>query len=163
MSRTVLALLVIVALLAGCDDQDQPYVKFEGGGFMFNYRIAEAFYGFSLRPMRKLPAGPVLEAEFEDPSGGPAFHERQTVGEPKLRYLFRTPALKGIRANVPYRAKILVRQAGTGSLLATYERTFTSDADQSELPEIPLVPGPAYQRNPDLAGCKDPAVGMGCG
>ncbi len=55
-------------LLAACgEDANAPYLSFAGGGFIFNYRNAEAFYGFVAKPLRTLPEGGVIEAQFEVP------------------------------------------------------------------------------------------------
>ena len=64
-------LLMAGMLLAGCgDDPDTPYLEFTGGGFIFNYRIGEAFYGFVVKPRREIPENTEIVAEFEDPAGG---------------------------------------------------------------------------------------------
>lgn len=143
--------LAAAAIMAACDDASKPYVEIEGGGFIFNYRIAEAFYGVSLRPMRRLEAGTVLEAEFENPAGGKPYVVRETVEGARLSYMLRTPALSGIEKDRPYRVEVRVL-AGDGRLLASYERTFKSDLDQSVLPPAPLTIGPGYTPNPELEG-----------
>lgn len=143
-------MLALTGAFAGCGESaDQPWVAFEGGGFVFNYRIAEAYYGVNIRPMRRLPEGTVIEVHFEDPAGGPPIVSRFTVTKPELRYSVRTPGLTGIKAHRPYRVELRVLETGTGKLLGRYERSFASSADQSELPEEPLVIGPGYTRNPD--------------
>lgn len=45
------ALWAYAVLLAGCseDEAEKPYVEFAGGGFVFNYNIAEAYCGFVAR------------------------------------------------------------------------------------------------------------------
>ncbi len=49
--RSLVALLASLFLLAACEEKasDEPYVEFVGGGFIFNYRLAEAYYGFLVR------------------------------------------------------------------------------------------------------------------
>jgi hypothetical protein len=147
----ILMALAAAAIMAACDDTSKPYVEIEGGGFIFNYRIAEAFYGVSLRPMRRLETGTVLEAEFENPAGGKPYVVRETVEGARLSYMLRTPGLTGIEKDRPYRVEVRVL-AGDGRLLASYERTFKSDLDQSVLPEKPLTIGPGYTPNPELEG-----------
>jgi hypothetical protein len=148
---SLLMALAVGAIMAACDDASKPYVEIEGGGFIFNYRIAEAFYGVSLRPMRRLEVGTVLEAEFENPAGGKSYVVRETVDAARLSYMLRTPGLSGIEKDRPYRVEVRVL-AGDGRLLASYERTFKSDLDQSVLPEKPLTIGPGYTPNPELEG-----------
>jgi hypothetical protein len=146
--------LLLVALatlvIAGCSPSDDtPWVTFAGGGFAFNYRLAEAYYGFNVRPLRPLPTGTVLEARFEDPAGGPELVVRETVREEKLTYGFRSPPLAGVRKNRPYKVEIRVLAADTGALLGSYGRTYSSEADQDWLPEQPLTVGPGYAPNPE--------------
>lgn len=143
-------MLGLVLMLVGCGNDTGPWLAFDGGSFVFNYRIAEASYGFNVRPLRKMPEGTVLEAQFEDPAGGPPLIVRQEVKGPALRYSFQTPALSGIKAGKPYHAAIRVLEAGTLKVLASYERIFKSDVDQSWLPSKPLVVGPVYTPNPEL-------------
>ena len=119
-----------------------------GGGFIFNYRIAEVFYGVSLRPQRRLAAGAVLEGEFENPAGGPNLIVRETIGEPKLLYALQTPPLKGVKAGKPYQVE--VRLIEGGKVTGRVGRTFTSDLDQDMIPDGPLTIGPGYAPNPYL-------------
>ena len=51
------ATMLATAALAGClDDDKSPYVELRGGGFQFNYRIAEATATVVLGTLRTLPA-----------------------------------------------------------------------------------------------------------
>jgi len=148
---TLALALAGVLALAGCDDDsatgDAPYLEITGGGFVFNYRVADAYYGFVARPLRRLPAGGRLEASFEDPAGGAAHVEQQPVGENVLRYSFRSPPLRGIKADRPYEVELRLI-AADGSVLQTAHKSFTSQLDQDVNPEQPLTVGPGYQKNP---------------
>jgi hypothetical protein len=152
MTRVPLMLLAVLAL-AGCEDAGKPPLALAGGGFIFNYRIAEVFYGVSLKPQRRIAAGAVLEGEFENPAGGQNLIVRETLGEPKLVYALQSPPLTGVKAGKPYRVE--VRLIEGGKITARLERTFASDLDQDVLPAAPLTIGPGYTPNPDLA--KKPA------
>src|SRR5690606_4434794 len=44
------ALLAGVVFISGCSDQTTTYMEVTGGGFIFNYRIAEAFAGLVVIP-----------------------------------------------------------------------------------------------------------------
>ncbi|TMJ41768.1 MAG: hypothetical protein E6G89_05580 [Alphaproteobacteria bacterium] len=119
-----IALLILVLFLAGCgENPNAPYLAFAGGGFVFNYRNAEAFYGFIARPVRTLPEGGVIEAQ--------------------------SPLLTGIVAKHDYKVVLRLIDA-QGKEIAQYEQKFHTDVDQSTLPNQPLVVGPGYQQNPDL-------------
>lgn len=145
------ALLLLAALsLAGCgEDASKPYLVFAGGGFVYNYRIGEAFYGFVARPERTLPEGAVIEARFENPSGGDRIVVAQPAKAGQLQYSFKTPPLKGIRDGHDYQVELRVLNPETGGTYATYSKTFRTDVDQSTLPDKPLVLGPTYTPNPE--------------
>ena len=147
-----ICLVVIVVLFAGCDDapSDAPYVEFTGGGFIFNYRLATAEYGFVVRMRRQPPTGTVLEASFEDPAGGPPLVVRAVHAWRQTGHSFQSPPVTGVRAGRDYRVelRLLVPATGGGapSVLATYTKTLRSELDQSALPDEPLAPGPGYRR-----------------
>jgi hypothetical protein len=151
-SRLTLAVAALIGatfVLAACEDASKPPLAMAGGGFIFNYRIAEVFYGVSLKPQRRLKPDAVLEGEFENPAGGPNLIVRETLGpEPKLIYALQTPPLKGVKAGRPY--KVVVRLLEGGKVTGNLERTLTSDLDQDMIPDAPLTIGPGYTRNPDL-------------
>ena len=143
-----LATILVALSLAGCEPAaDQPWVAFEGGGFVFNYRVAEAYYGFNLRPMRRIPDGTLIEVQFENPAGGPPLEESFRTAGAQLRYSFRSPGLHGIIAGRPYRVTVRLSDGG-GAVLGTYERDFVSSLDQSALPGEPPVLGPGFEINP---------------
>ncbi len=143
------AALVLVAavVLAACDNADKPYLAFAGGGFIFNYRQATADYGFVARVERALPAGGVIEAQFDNPAGGAPIVVRQDVRAGRRSYVFRTPPLRGVRANHDY--QVVLRLLDTQKTeIASYKTSYRSSADQSVLPGSPPVVGPGYQRAP---------------
>jgi hypothetical protein len=142
-------LLALTLALASCEgEDDRPYLAFAGGGFIFNYRIGEAFYGFVARPERALPADAVIEARFEVPGAEEPFVTSQPARTGMLRYSFKTPPLRGIVRGHRYRVELRVIEEGTGKVLATYENSYYTDVDQKTLPDKPLVLGPGYRRNP---------------
>ncbi len=104
--------MIAVLGLAGCDDPAAPYVEFNGGGFVANYRNGTTIYGFNVKPMRQLAEGTVLEAVLDDPAGGQPIVLRETVKQPKLRYGFQTPPVRGIVKNKPYKGEIRILEAG---------------------------------------------------
>ncbi|MGE0210415.1 MAG: hypothetical protein AB7S41_01855 [Parvibaculaceae bacterium] len=144
------AIAAAVLALAGCSEEsDKPYLAIAGGGFVYNYRVGDAFYGFVAKPQRALPEGSVLEAKFENPSGEP-ITETQKARQGQLQYTFQTPPLKGIRAGHPYTVSLRLLDPATGQAYATYEKAFHTDVDQSDLPDKPLVVGPGYAKNPEV-------------
>jgi hypothetical protein len=155
MLRLVSALPALL-LLIGCDEQKGPYLSFAGGGFVFNYRIGEMYYGFVAKPERKLPEGSVIEARFEDPAGGPEIVIDTPVRSGQLQYMFRTPAVKGVKKDKDYRVEMRLLDKPRGTVLASISRSFRSTADQAAFPDKPLVVGPGYTPNPENDITKQP-------
>lgn len=147
-----LALLTVAlfALVACEDDAGRPYLSFAGGGFIFNYRIGEAHYGFVLRPERRLPEGAVIEAELENPAGGPPFRSSLPVKSGQLQYVFQSPPVKGIQANREYTVTVRLYDPQSGADYARYGNVYRTNVDQASLPDKPLVVGPGYAKNPEV-------------
>ena len=143
-----LALAAVLAL-AACSEKG-PYLDISGGGFVFNYRLSEAYEGFIAAPLRTLPEHARIEATFENPSGGPPIVLSKDVTPNRKEYSFTTDALQGIVADKDY--DVTVRLIGAdGKVIETIDRKFHSDVDQSVLADKPLTVGPGYTPNPDLA------------
>ena len=150
MTRSLFAGAVIAAaMLAGCSSESDPYLELRGGGFMFNYRIAEATGSMVIGSLRRLPEHAVIEVNFEDPAGGPAIVLRQEVKPDEGKFDFTTPPLKGIVKDKPYAVTIRLLDKD-GKELQRIEKPFKSSLDQAMLPDKPLSVGPGYAPNPDL-------------
>ncbi|WP_414832512.1 hypothetical protein [Afifella sp. YEN Y35] len=145
--------LISAGLLTACADESRkPYLILAGGGFIFNYRISEMHYGVVLAPKRQLPEGAVVEARFEDPSGGPAIQFSQKVRGDEKKFVFDTPGLKGTRKDMPYHVAIVLR-APDGAELQRIDKDFVSSVEQKEMPDRPLTIGPGY--TPNVHGQKE--------
>jgi hypothetical protein len=141
-----LASLAVLALFAACSVESE-YLIPGGGGFIFNYRNAEATYGLILFPQKDPPAGSTIEVSFEDPAGGaPILVSRPARGGGRID--FQTPPLQGVEKDKPYLV-VAVLKSVEGAELQRIEKSFSSEVDQSILPERPLAIGPGYQRNID--------------
>ena len=135
--------------LAACSEKG-PYLDISGGGFVFNYRLSEAYEGFIAAPLRTLPEQSRIEATFENPSGGSPIVLSKDATPGRKEYSFTTDALHGIVADKDY--DVTVRLIGAdGKTIETIKRKFHSDVDQSVLADKPLTVGPGYTPNPDLA------------
>jgi hypothetical protein len=143
------ALSFALAGLAACSSEESgPFIAIDGGGFVFNYRIAEATEGIVVGARRTLPEGGRIEVTFEDPAGGAPIVVSDPV-KPKLpRYDFTTPPLTGIVKDKDYLVTARLFDAG-GKEVEKVEKMLRSELDQSVLPAKPLTIGPGYTRNPD--------------
>ena len=65
-----------------------------------------------------------------------------------------SPPLTCVVKDKPYSVSIRIEDS-KGTLLQSLETTMTSTEDQTMLPDRPLVIGPKYELNPDLAGHPD--------
>ncbi len=153
-NRVVALLGLFALLLAGCSDRGD-HLAVAGGGFIFNYRIAEATYGIALKPMRDLPEDGVIQASFENPAGGDPFVLREEGPFNPTRIAFSTPPLQGVVKGRPYKAEVVLTD-GSGAVLQRIEKSYTSDVDQSVMPPRPLAIGPGYQQNLDASSTAYP-------
>jgi hypothetical protein len=142
--------------LAGCDDAGKPVASFAGGGFMFNYRVGEAFYGVVVKTEKDLPEQAIIEAEFQNPAGGNPITVNEKIRSGQRTYMLRTPPLKGIEKDVPYKVVVKILDEPGGEVVVRLERMFKSDIDQSIMPDGPLVIGPGFTPNPENDITKTP-------
>lgn len=142
----LVAVLFAVGWATREDPAQSPYLKILGGGFMFNYRVADVYYGFTAAVMRPLPTGSIIEAAFEDPAGGPGHIVRQRVGTGTDRYALRSPPVRGVKAGKPYRVDIRVLDRRETAVLWRHEMVFKSQLDDRIVPDEPLTVGPGYHR-----------------
>lgn len=140
--------LFVIGWLTRNDPANDPYLKILGGGFMFNYREAEVFYGFTAQVARPLASGSIIEALFEDPGGGEAFVVSERVSTMTDRYALRSPPLRGVEAKKPYQVEIRVYDREKKRLIWETERFFSSQISDQVVPETALTVGPGYHRNP---------------
>ena len=145
----VSAALALLLAAASCGrEDDSPYVEIVGGGFIFNYRNAEASYGIVAKPLRGLPEGGRLIARFENPAGGAPIEVSQPTAGRRERFKFETPPVSGVAKGHAYKVVLTLADA-SGATLQTIEKSYASTLDQSVLPERPLAIGPGYQANID--------------
>lgn len=146
------AVLFAIGWLTRNDPRDDPYLKILGGGFMFNYREGEVFYGFTARVVRPLASGSIIEATFEDPAGGTPLVVSERVSTMTDRYALRSPPVRGVEAKKPYHVTIRVYDREGKAMLWSAERSYASQISDAIVPERPLTIGPGYHRNPEPGG-----------
>ncbi|MEI9406222.1 hypothetical protein [Mesorhizobium argentiipisi] len=157
LSRSIVlgAALVGAVTLGACRDtgNDQLFA-ISGKLFEFNYRLAIATYVITLKPLRPIADGQVAVVSFQNPAGGEPLVVNQKIW-PKLPHITLTsPPLSCVVKDKPYKISIRIEDA-SGTLLQSIDTTMTSSEDQTMLPDRPLVIGPKYELNPDLAGHPD--------
>lgn len=151
----VMAMLVLCAMLFAIgwftrvDPSNAPFVKVLGGGFIFNYREGEVFYGFTAQVMRPLASGSIIEATFEDPAGGKPHVVSERVSTMTDRYALRTPSLRGVEAKRPYKVSIRIYDRERTRMIWQTETSFASQISDRAVPDKPLTVGPGYHLNPD--------------
>lgn len=144
----LLALLFAVGWLTREDPANKPFLEILGGGFVFNYRIADNFYGFTALVKRPLESRSIIEAEFENPAGGEPLVVRERVSPRTDRYALRTPPLQGVVAHKPYRVTIRVLDREETREIWSTTRSYSSQISDAKTPDRPLTVGPGYHRNP---------------
>jgi hypothetical protein len=87
----------VLGRVGGCSNDLGDDIKAGGGGFIFNYRIAEATAGVIAEPQRDIPDGAKIEASFENPAGGERIVVAKLVTQGRKRYSFDTPPLSGLK------------------------------------------------------------------
>ncbi|MEZ5780871.1 MAG: hypothetical protein R3D70_04355 [Rhizobiaceae bacterium] len=153
--RIVAALVALLAVLFAVgwatrqDPSDKPYLKIVGGGFVYNFRIAEVFYGFTALVVRPLSSGSVIEATFDDPGGGDPLVVRERVSTMTDRYSLRSPPVRGVVKDKVYKVAIRVLDREEKYEIWGSTLDYRSQIDDTVVPEKPLTIGPGYQLNPD--------------
>ena len=156
-SWPLLALLLLgLSSISACRDTGREGEFFEIAGklFVFNYRVATATYLVNLVPLQPVEEGQTAVATFEDPAGGSDIVVRQKIWPKLPKTVIESPPLRCVAKNRPYKVSIRVETAD-GTVRQTIDTTITSSEDQDLLPDRPLVVGPLYTANPDLAGHPD--------
>ena len=152
LASALLAVLFAIGWLTRQDPQTKPYLEILGGGFMFNYREGDVYYGFTAFVTRPLPTGSIIEASFEDPAGGEPLVVSQRVGTDTERYSLRSPEIRGVEAGKSYHVGIRVFDREKTEMLWSHGLDFKSTISDDFIPDKPLVIGPGYHKNPEAEG-----------
>lgn len=141
----VAASLFALVLAGGCQREAEEYITINGKVFIFNIRLASAFYMLTLNRLPATPDDAVVVAEFEDPAGGPPLVKQQKVFPKMLRIDLQSPNIDCVVTGKPYKIHIVLKSV-EGRELQTIDTTLTSTLDSTMLPERALFEGPAYSR-----------------
>jgi hypothetical protein len=152
MWRACIAALAGLSLL-GCRDSagEAELFRLDGRLFVFNYRVATASYLVNLVPVQPVDDGQSVVASFEDPAGGAPIVVRQRIWPKLPKTTIQSPAIFCVVKDRPYAVSIAI-EGPDGQVRQTIDTTITSSLDQTVLPDRPLVVGPVYTKNPELAG-----------
>ncbi|HVW55956.1 MAG TPA: hypothetical protein VHC00_09765 [Rhizobiaceae bacterium] len=150
------AVLFSAGILGACREsggKDQLFA-ISGKLFEFNYRLAQATYVVTLKPLKPMVEGQVAVASFQNPAGGGPIVVKEKIWPQLPHVTLDSPPLTCVVKNKPYQVSIRIEDS-KGKLLQKLDATITSSQDQSILPDKPLVVGPIYELNPELAGHPD--------
>jgi hypothetical protein len=147
------AFLLPLLLLGACRDAGQLF-EITGRLVVFNYRVATVTYLVTLKPIQPIGEGQAVVASFENPAGGTPLVMRQKLFAGHQKLTIESPPLECVVKDRPYKVSIRIEDAD-GVLLQDIETTMVSSQDESMLPDRPLVVGPGYDPNPELAGHPD--------
>lgn len=131
------------------DPAETPLLGVAGGGFVFNYREGEVFYGFTAVVQKPLASGSIIEASFEDPTGKADHVVRERVTPMTNKYSLRSPPVRGVEAGKDYHVAIRVLDRTGEEELFAANRTYSSQIDDTMVPDQPLTVGPGYHLNPE--------------
>ncbi|MQT13036.1 hypothetical protein [Segnochrobactrum spirostomi] len=139
-------LLVALSTGGGLFADKTPYLALEGGGFLYNYRIAEVTYGLTTKVERPIPAGTLIRATLENPAGGAPLVVEKTAREGLAKLTLQSPPVHGVKANRPYAVDVSLIDPADGREIGHLATSFKSDLDDTIMPDKPLVVGPGYQK-----------------
>jgi hypothetical protein len=154
MRKSVLVpvLLSMLLGLSACQrEETKEYVTINGKVFIFNIRLARAYYVLTLNRLEAAPDNGVVKVEFENPAGGPALVSQQKIFPNMKRIDLQSGDLNCVVADKPYAIHITVNSP-EGKVLQTLDTTLESTLDQTIMPANSLVLGAAYDKNPEAFG-----------
>lgn len=143
----LLPAVALLALSASCQREKTDYISVNGKIFIFNIKLARAYYMLDLNRLQATPDNSVATAEFENPAGGPPLVTEQKVFPKMTRIDLQSPDVNCVVAGKPYKIHITLKDPD-GNVLQTLDTTLASTLDQTVMPAEALVVGAAYDKNP---------------
>ena len=148
------SILAMSFTLAACRDTGGELFEISGRVVVFNYREAKVTYVMTLNPLQPIGEGQTAVTMLENPAGGDDLVIRQKLFPSHKKVTIESPPLECVVKDHPYRVSIRI-EGPDGGLLQVIETTMVSSQDRAMLPDRPLVVGPGYEPNPELAGHPD--------
>jgi hypothetical protein len=153
--RPLLAALLAAPLLLGaCQRDTSKLFEISGRLMVFNYRVSTVTYVMTLNPIQPITDGLMAVTTFENPAGGEPLVVSQKLFPNHQKVTIESPPLECVVKEHPYKVSIRIEKTD-GGVLQDIETTMVSSQDESVLPDRPLVVGPGYDANPELAGHPD--------
>lgn len=129
---------------------DLSYVAISGGGFIYNYRIADIRSGITVIVQKDIPVAATLVASFEIPRGN-AIEISQDVRQTSQTYLFETDTLTGVEADRNYPVVLTLFNRSTGDKMERHIKILKAGIAPRHMPSQSLTVGPGYHPNPALS------------
>lgn len=129
---------------------DMSYVTISGGGFIYNYRIADIRSGITVTIQRNIPIDATLSAAFNIPKGN-TIEISQDVRRTATTYLFETDRLEGIEADEDYLVVLRLLNRATGDEIERHTKILKTGVAPRHMPSQPLTLGPGYHPTPALS------------
>jgi len=144
----LLPALAVLALSTACQREKADYISVQGKIFIFNIRLARAYYTLNLNRLTATPDNSMVRVEFENPAGGTPLVSEQKVFPGMTRIDIESPDVDCVVAGKPYTIHIVLNDPD-GKQLQMLDTTLASTLDQTVMPAQALVEGNAYDKNPD--------------
>lgn len=128
-------------------------IAISGGGFIYNYRIADIKAGVTVIVQKDVPETAELSAHFAIPPNG--IDLRLPVRPGKRTYVLETKSLTGVTANTDYPVTVSLLESPGGPVLDTHEKLLKSGLAPKKMPSAPLTIGPGYHPNQDKTASPD--------
>jgi hypothetical protein len=110
------------------------YLKTEGGGFALFREQREVKYMITLVAKKPLPAGSILDAQFDNPTGGLPLNITHQVGAGQTKLVLTSPPVTGLKAGTRYQVHIkLYSDATRRDLVDSYTQDIQNFVNQAEL------------------------------
>jgi hypothetical protein len=148
-------MLAGMSALGACRDSGKDALfEISGRLVVFNYREATLTYLVTLNPLKPIGDGQRVVTTMDNPAGGPplVFGKKLFPGQTKVT--IESPPLECVVKDRSYKVSIRI-EGPDGKPLQDIETAMVSAQNQDMLPDRPLVVGPGYQPNPELAGHRD--------
>lgn len=110
------------------------YLETEGGGFTLNREVREVKYMITLVARKPLPTGSILQAQFDNPAGGPPLNITYQVAADQTKLVLTSPPVTGLKDRRRYQVHITLYSDATRNLLIdSYTQDIQSFFNQAKL------------------------------